>query len=285
MTDAIESTAPEIDDAANKPTGRVEGVFERNDHWLLVAAGICLAGAFYPAIVVLGFSFVGLAVETIDYLGNPQSNIFPQLITLLPAVMMIGVAAVAAGCIGAVWTGFLSVIVVPIFYLFARSLRLRASLVWLGAICGGLVGFVAVLPFLLNFRGGSGADILGMLLVAAVGPGLTTVLGQLGGAWGGRQAQRNRERTIEYHLTQGGGGERLLQFQIRHLLWVTVWLALLLTGIRLSGIPAQLILPVLLAWLVYQAGTLYCGWLWFARLWPWWMGLRGAEDVAAVRST
>ncbi|HMO66691.1 MAG TPA: hypothetical protein PKE47_15970 [Verrucomicrobiota bacterium] len=55
-----------------------------------------------------------------------------------------------------------------------------------------------------------------------------------------------------------------------------VWLALLLTVIRLSGIQFELILPVLVAWLVYQAATLYCGWQLFTKLLPWWSRRRAS---------
>jgi hypothetical protein len=49
------------------------------------------------------------------------------------------------------------------------------------------------------------------------------------------------------------------QFQIRHLLWITVWLSLLLSAIRLSGIPYGLMLQVLVLWLGFQMITLYLG--------------------------
>ena len=52
------------------------------------------------------------------------------------------------------------------------------------------------------------------------------------------------------------------RFRTIHLLWLGVWLSLLLTVIRLSGIPFELILPILLVWLAYQVATLALGsWL------------------------
>jgi hypothetical protein len=262
--------------AAQISEPRLEAVETARENWILVAAGICAAGAAYPALLVMIFFALGLVVEVIAHLARPEPSIFPQLVTIVPALIMGAAFALAAGCIGAVWSGFLSLIVVPVFYLFAKSLRLRANLVWLGAICGGLVGFVGVLPFLLGFRTSASADFMGMLLVAASGPCLTTVLGQLGGAWGGMHAERARKRANGNRFTHPEPPEKLMQFQIRHLLWVTVWVALLLTGIRLSGIPAQLILPVLFAWFVFQGATLYFGWLLVVRIWPWWRGRRSA---------
>jgi hypothetical protein len=52
------------------------------------------------------------------------------------------------------------------------------------------------------------------------------------------------------------------RFRIIHLLWLSVWLSLLLAAIRLSGIPYELILPLLLVWTIYQAAILRVGgWL------------------------
>jgi hypothetical protein len=47
------------------------------------------------------------------------------------------------------------------------------------------------------------------------------------------------------------------------MLWIFVWFSLLLSVIRLSGIPFEFALPLLVGWLVYQAATLYCGSLYF----------------------
>ena len=63
-----------------------------------------------------------------------------------------------------------------------------------------------------------------------------------------------------------------LQFRTIHMLWVGVWVSLLLTLIRLSGIPYELILPMLLGWGVFQAATLLAGTLLVRRFGPWWRG-------------
>jgi hypothetical protein len=164
-------------------------------------------------------------------------------------------------------------------YFFISSLDLRGSIVSLGAYCGGLVGFAAVLPFLMMVLVYEHSEGLwaGVLLLA-FGPCLTTVLGQLGGAWGGRRATQSSDKwyleqlaiahvpsnsvlaehvnvpSISHELTQ-----RRIQFGIRQLMWVAVWLSLLLSLIRLSGIPFAYMLPLVAGWLFYQAVTLWVG--------------------------
>jgi hypothetical protein len=43
------------------------------------------------------------------------------------------------------------------------------------------------------------------------------------------------------------------------LLWISFWVSVLLTVIRLCGIPFEFVLPLLAGWAIYQAGTLWLG--------------------------
>ena len=53
--------------------------------------------------------------------------------------------------------------------------------------------------------------------------------------------------------------EPRLQFRIHHLLWISVWCSLLLTAIRLGGIPFGYVLPLVAGWVVYQSATMWLG--------------------------
>jgi hypothetical protein len=176
--------------------------------------------------------------------------------------------------IGLIWTTIVAFAVLPLVYLFVRSMELRGSVVRLGAFCGGLVGLVAVLPFFIGAMS-SGPDVWsGIALFVLVGPALATVVGQAGGAWGGWRT-RWYERALTQSGSRGGGipGEppadsskhdgsarhRRLQFGIRHLLVVSIWISLLLTAIRLSGLDFLFMLSVLAGWVVCQAVTLRVG--------------------------
>jgi hypothetical protein len=124
---------------------------------------------------------------------------------------------------------------------------------------------------------------LQVLILLVAGPGLTTILGQFGGAWGGAGAMRKFRRTLaansltdslsEFEEVAFDGGNssdskgpisgiverQPFQFGIRHLLWITFWLSLLLSAIRLSGVPFRYVIPLLAGWLAYQIATLYVG--------------------------
>lgn len=241
--------------------------------WFPIAWSIMLAGAAYPNVVAAGAFFVMLL------LNGPPSNPSP-LGFILGAVMFAGIA----GFVGIMWSGIVSLFTLPVLHLVLWSMTLRINLVKLGAFAGGLIGFIAVLPISVQIAArvasGQGADtILGFLL----GPGLATVVGQLGGARGGQQAvwksgakMRSRQTLAKYGRLrprrlgevsednttdefEDGIDVPRLRFRTVHLLWLGVWFSLLLTLIRLSGIPFELVLPMLLVWLVYQAATLALG--------------------------
>ena len=157
--------------------------------------------------------------------------------------------------------------------------RFAEDLVSLGAASGGLVGFVALLPITLSLPWTVGLSEAGTLvLILAVGPGLTTILGQIGGAWGGRRAAYFAKfaganaiaaESLELSAAMGwraidrvsdsNASEPRLQFSIRHLLWIFVWLSLILSVIKLCRLPFEFVLPVLVGWFVYQLATLSIG--------------------------
>jgi hypothetical protein len=244
--------------------------------WFSIAASIVLAGAVYPMVVAAGIVAVMLLVE------GPPSSLDPM--GFLGSALMIGV--MVAG-IGSLWSGIVSIFTLPVLHLIVWSLTLRINLVRLGAFAGGLVGFIAVLPMTISV---SSRLVTGYALQAVLGlfmgPGIATIVGQFGGARGGRRAEwqveakmasrralarigRLRPRRMG-ELRADDGAEEFddgidvprFRFRTIHLLWLGVWVSLLLTIIRMSRIPFELILPVLLVWMVFQAATLALGnWL------------------------
>jgi hypothetical protein len=234
--------------------------------WLGIALGIVAAGGAYPTIVAAAFSgFLILSAQV----GVGE----------LPSVGMLMITACFIGTlIGLVWTSGVVVVTLPVVYLFVRSLKLHGSIVWLGAICGGLVGFCAVLPFMLQALANENFEPWAALLLLVAGPGLATVVGQLGGAWGAWRTTRRRrwyEPAMSLPMVDAslepdprgpdGDGPTTpplppgIRFGIRHLLWIAVWLSLLLSVIRLSGVPFEFVLPLLAGWVFFQTLTLWIG--------------------------
>jgi hypothetical protein len=174
--------------------------------------------------------------------------------------------------IGLIWATIVCAAIMPLVYLVVLSVRARGSLTRLGAFAGGLVGFVAFLPMLLDSPRPSRGSLMAPIWPLIFGPGWTTILGQVGGARGARrvgryeravaQAAVSREKKTQMQGNEFGdisSAPSRFQFGIRHLLWVGIWLSLLLTAIQLIFGSFHVVLPLLLGWLAYQAATLWIG--------------------------
>ena len=251
-------------------------------YWPPIVLRIIFAGGCYPVLVAVGFLSIQLWEAA---LGRGGVDISGIIFVTLPLY------ALLLAAVGVMWASIVTIVTLPAVHLVAWSLRLQTGLVWLGAFSGGLVGFVAFSPLKMDLPNGTSSQQLWeAITVLAVGPGLTTILGQLGGAFGGRKAaKRAIELAEQYERLMAVGWRResarsevegaempalahepQYQFRIAHLLWVGVWLSLLLTVIRLAGIPYEFILPLLLGWLVFQAATLWIGWQLVRQVGPWW---------------
>jgi nitrate reductase NapE component len=241
--------------------------------WAHIGFGVVLAGGLYPVVlaaILTAYGAIVLAWSMI--MGEGASSTFWQAIGV---ALTIGLYAIIAGMIGVLWTGLVAVLTLPTVYLVAWSLQLQVNIVRIGAFAGGLVGFVCLLPAARAnpwMKGGTG-DLMEIAIFITLGPVLTTVMGQLGGAWGGSKSREcGPTRTgseVDSPADRIGPAEdskpaenlsrSRIQFGIRHLLWVSVWLSLLLALIRGCGIPFQLILPLLFVWFLFQAATLWIG--------------------------
>jgi hypothetical protein len=264
-----------------------------------ICYGIMYAGAAYPIVVaVISIAFiVAQIVASLNQMTPPRNLVELAIIPFF----LVGYAALGS-MLGIVWAGVLSMITLPVVYLFVRSLKLRGSLIWLGAVSGGLVGFVASLPVTLSLPWalGRGAAFGEIFIALALGPALATVLGQLGGAWGGWRAYKSSEQfygittaAASDHTAQRNGdqrphdidktaaspADRRLQFGLRHMMWLMVWISLLLCIIRLSGIAFEYVLPLTAGWTVYQWITLRVGERLLKSLGPKWVAWRSLRST------
>jgi hypothetical protein len=250
--------------------------------------GIMLSGGAYAIVLATIYlvALLGIIAWSLaaDYpLGGGAAE-------AVAVVIYAVVGGAICSFIGVVWAAIASALTMPVVYLFLKSLRIRGSLVGLGAACGGLAGFVAVLPVVLSLPWSVGFDeAWAIALILALGPGLTTIIGQIGGAWGGRRAayfggldnaKAMAADSPELLSVMGWSlpdtapdsiaGEPRLQFGIRHILWIFVWLSLMLSAIKLCRLPFEFVLPLLAGWFVYQLATLRIGFWLARRLGPWW---------------
>jgi hypothetical protein len=251
--------------------------------WARIGMGIALAGGAYPLVLATIFAAFGAITFVWSNVAGYQNG--PRLSEGIEVVVMLLVYSFVSGLIGVLWSGFVTVLTLPVIYLVAWSLSLQTSIVRLGAFAGGLVGFICVLPLTLsvpwvNF----GGDVWQIVFVVSLGPMLATVLGQLGGTWGGSKSRElgpahawqqslvgsAAPEPADGEPSDGHGSDRpRLQFGIRHLLWISVWLSLLLALIRICGIPFELILPLLICWLLFQSAAMWAGGLLVQKLVQW----------------
>jgi hypothetical protein len=262
-----------------------------------ICFGIMLAGAVYPLIVAACLLAVYVAYLVVN-VGQFSSR--GGVAELMTVPLALAVYASGGALLSLMWVGAVAMITLPITYLFVRSLKLHGSLVSLGAASGGVVGFIAVMPWTVSLPWIGGAGEFWLYVVGiALGPCLATVLGQVGGAWGGRRAalhlanyygiiatpsseratQTAAELPAETSESVEGRGGSSWQFGIRHLMWLIVWISLLLSVIRLSGVPFGFAIPLLAGWIVYQWITLRIGVRLLNWLGPKWAARR------AIRST
>ena len=257
-----------------------------------IVFGIMLAGGAYPIVLAAIYLVAVLVFITWSLTtGYPIGGGAGEVVAIIVYVI---VGGAFCAFVGVIWATIASALTMPVVYLFLKSLRIRGSLVGLGAACGGLVGFVAVLPVVLSLPLSIGFDEAETIaLILALGPGLTTILGQIGGAWGGRRAayfgcldnakamaadSPELLSAMGWRAAEEPPGspadEPRLQFGIRHMLWIFVWLSVVLSAIKLCRLPFEFVLPLLAGWFVYQLATLRLGFLLARRLGPWWVRRR-----------
>lgn len=219
-------------------------------------------------------------IYTVIFFGLAQlvpgsAGLAERVLALATMLMMSALQLIFCAVAGVILASIMALVTLPLVYLIVWSLKIRGSVIWLGAFCGGLVGFLATLPStaILSFVVlSSSADMIRAVLVSLlVGPCLSTVFGQVGGARGGYLAAQHAYPEViaraPLHSLAGDSHPHAvnkppqprLQFRIRHLLWISLWLSVLLTLIRLCGLPYEFILPGLIGWALYQAFTLWLG--------------------------
>ncbi|MEX0642897.1 MAG: hypothetical protein WD468_09365 [Pirellulales bacterium] len=240
--------------------------------WSRIGLGTIAAGVVYP--IVLGMILFVVAIASSLWNGI---TIF-EAERLAIAAITIATYSILFGSVGLLWSMVVSTITLPVIYFFARSLDLRASIISLGAFSGGLVGFICTLPLSLQLPWHTfPSDHWQFVVFLLGGPCLATVLGQIGGAWGGSKSRAAGPKKLAWsnafdpvadappitstlRPNESFESTKLhFQFGIRHMLWVSVWLSLLLALIRVCRIPFELILPLLSGWLVFQAASIWVG--------------------------
>jgi hypothetical protein len=268
MSNSIAVTVAESQDAPPVATPPILPL--QRYKWSVAAVWIAIAGAAYPTVFSLSVLGLEALLSLPEFIrgGGDLSIIVREIVSA--GIMVLLYAVICGGIVGFFWATTVCIIVLPVSYMVARSLRVRVGFSMLMAFNGGAVGFIAVMPFVLILNNQTDWSLLNWTL--PLGPGLTTILGQLGGALGGRREMRINSAVLPPEPESSA--RQSFQFGIRQLLWVGVGLSLFLTLLKLTGVRLELVGVIVAAWLICQSVTLCVGLLVATRVWPRWQAWR-----------
>lgn len=177
--------------------------------------GVFLAGAAYPFLIAFFFVPLGMA-----YNGFPVLSLF-DLFSIIADALYYAFNTSVVGLIISVVTGFIAATLIS---LFNWSLDYPLPKRWVVAMTGGLAGYLPTCYLLLPAVFDAEEWISKILAVGAVW--LAVLVGQFGARY--------------YYCWSNGismresGGQIQFQFQVKHLLWLTVWAGALMTFSQLS---------------------------------------------------
>lgn len=252
--------------------------------WWLIAVGSILAAGIYPLLLIPIGTIIYFAENLAALTSNPanSSAILTEVIKFCLFMPLFSL-----GCL--FWLSAIAALILPVLHLVVRSLELRVSFTRLGAFTGGLLVFFATFPMWLDWPRNAGSWEVARVLL--LGPAVATIVGQIGGAYGGLRASRRAEHQskVRQRLMKLGWREPAVydiprdanepstnkyrpwfRFRTSHLLWVAAWISLLLAAIRSVGVRFETVLPVIFGWLLYQTVTLWLGAVLVRRIAPWW---------------
>jgi uncharacterized membrane protein len=228
----MERTLP-TDELAGSPRAKVKTVdfFERpalrdplQDYWTNVVLWIGLAEALVPFSLLLCGTCYGLATQ-VPINHSPGDLFFLGIGALALGYTIVFALTLPVAGLAAALVGF-----------FFTSLRLPVSKSVGAASVGGCVGLLISLPTVSREFPST------LLLVVA------TVLGQIGGAYGARRT---------YYPNLVANKKRpTIRFGIQQLLILTIWLALAMTGLKLTGMSTASYFVLLGVWLAVQIAGL-----------------------------
>lgn len=186
------------------------------------------------------------------------------------SVIMFGYGLLALGGVFALlmttMIPFLTLLAMGFSWFVFYTLGATSNRSVISAFAGGLAGFVGTL---LPFYGAIETDAWSGVIVGLLGPGVATLLGQLGGWLGASRPAPYRSPLLlssaNVAFKPNVEGNRSFRFGVGQLLVLTVWFAVAFTLLKLCGLLGPRSLAILLGWLVYQSGTMWCA----SRLVPW----------------
>ena len=246
---AAEASQDSSDLSSNRQ--KADRLYQSQDGWF----GVLIASGLYPWLIALYLLINGM-----------QSSPYPWGRSLLELIAGVAPFVLIGGVLMFPYLFVMALCISTVFALVDKvceTLRLEPNIATFAAFTGGLIGFLAAfLTFTLSIEpvGISSIDFSVLMVDLFIGPGLTTLMGQIGGAWGTMGHYREEPPRSRF------------QFNLRQMLILTAWVSVLLTLLRLTGLLTWLPMLILAIWVVYQAATLWVVLRLVKPLAAWWGG-------------
>ncbi|MCA9241417.1 MAG: hypothetical protein KDA37_14510 [Planctomycetales bacterium] len=241
--------------------------------WDLLGVMLGIAGAAYPLVLLVLFWVIGACY----LVGKLMTG---EIEAIGEAALGVGISAILALMLAGVcllYSGMVSVVVLPLSAGACRLLVGRPRLPYLGAFCGGLVAFVCFLPYVVLGDAWDNALLEWTLAYYAAGPMLAILCGLIAGAYAGVEFER------ELQVLGKPIGASPVKFSIKQMLAVTLIASLLLTVLRLTGLLNARMLTYVTFWLVWQSLAMYPV-VWLMRLRRRRVERRLAEKLRRIRA-
>ena len=242
-TESIEEqeTAITYEEPINHPLYRVAE--SASKLWGMVILCVCLATALHTAPVIIVYGLISLyeAVQTFNSLTN----------FLLEAVQIAGVVFIAIivfSVLTVITTGCIGFIVCPLFQAMLLTLGIEPRQLYLGGFVGGTIAYACSYTFygsMVTSRISPSGFPLIMLTVAIILTLIATIMGQAAGIMGVRKILVESNCQVSYEVPQP-------RFQIKHLLWITFWVAACLTVLKTISLISPAFWLTTSIWLVIQ---------------------------------
>ena len=210
------------------------------------ANGLALGGI--TAALAL-HAFVAGIVFDIAWLVKTKRD-WPDAMDILGG-LFIGVSVPVIAC---------CVLVVPVLLVASGALSvslrvagtlptsLRNSSAYAAAVAGGTTGFAITVPWVIGMH--AQLDEYLYYIALALGPGLATLFGQIGGCYWLLNSEPPKA------AANARATRPAIVYGVRHLLVATAWLASVLGLLRLLAGSSPTLVGSVLVWTFYQAGTL-----------------------------
>jgi len=217
-------------------------------YWATINCYVCLAAALHAVLVVSTFG-----VLLLFWTYSDAASLTDFFLEAIQWFVFVIIALVILSVLSSILAGSIGIVLCPIFHLMLWTLGVKVKQLYLGGFMGGVIAFACCHIFygLVALPGstmtGSFPIEWGVAVLLTL---VATAMGQAAGIIAARTIFRDEKLQPCYRLPFHP------KFQIKHLLWITFWLALFLAVLRAISLFSPMFWAITGTWLFAQCFTL-----------------------------